>query len=158
MKLSLEERNSYTVADLALVDLDESLAAVESRRGVVGSAGLHNRAPRDGFDRQDRADKRDTDAAPEEGRIHGKPVDVDRHAVELPRDYAGELVVDERSEEVLSTCAEVFDGFAERRNRLGADQLRFDAIRTPLNVENRRRGRRIGDVEMVDDDAQSLGT
>jgi len=44
VKLSLEERNSYTVADLALVDLDESLAAVESLRGVVGSAGLHDRA------------------------------------------------------------------------------------------------------------------
>ena len=157
MKLPLEERNAYTVADLALVDLDESLAAVESLRRFIDGSGLHDRAPRGGFDRQDRADKRNAYAAAEEGRIHGKPVDVDRLAVELPRHDSGELVVDGRSEEVLSTCAELFDGFGERRNRVGADQLRFDAIRTPLNVENGRRDRRIGDVEIVDDDAQSLG-
>ncbi len=157
MKPPLEERDAYTVADLTLVDLDEPFASVERLGRLVGGAGLHDRPSSSGFRRESRADEPHTDPAPEEVGIDGEPVDVDRLAVELPRHDSGEAIVDERAEEGLSARAERFDGFGERRNRVGADQLRFDGIRTSLNVENGRGDCRIGDVESIDDDAQSLG-
>ena len=158
MKLQLEERDTHAAAHLALADFDEALAAIEILGGVVRRARLDDRAPRIRFCRKDSANERDTYAAAKERRIDDEPMDVDRLTVELPGDDAGDLIVDERREKVLSAGAELVDGLGERRNRVGADQLRLDAVRATLNVEHGRRDGDVGDVELCDDgrDARSL--
>jgi hypothetical protein len=158
LKLKLEKRNAYTVGDLALADFDKSLAAIEGFGRFVGGPRLHDRASRVEFCGQNSAHERDTDAASEERRVDGEPVDVDRLAVELPRRESSELIVDERAEEVLAAPAERVRSFHKRRNRDGSDQTGFDAIRAPLDPEDGGRDRRVGDVKGCDGngDGQSL--
>ncbi len=74
-------------------------------------------------------------------------MDVDRLAVELPGREAGETVAVEGAEEGLAARSQVVDVFPERRDRIGADQVRLDPVRTALDLEHLGRDVRVRDVE-----------
>jgi hypothetical protein len=74
-------------------------------------------------------------------------VDVDCLAVELPGREAGETVAVDGAEEGLAACSQVVEVLPERRDRIGADQVRLDPVRTALDLEHLDRDVRVCDVQ-----------
>jgi hypothetical protein len=143
----LELRDPETGQDLAVAQRGEAFAAVQLLCRLVRGSRLRDRAAGLWFRPERRSEERDADSSPEEVREHREPVEVDRRAVEFPRDHPGEAVFDMRPEERLAACLQLLERLVQGRYPVGADEARLHLVCPPLQREDLRSDACVGKVE-----------